>query len=136
MASLTIHRSSFLPSFLFLPKTPAQGLTAQLGASYSQAISASIQTVPVVGAAFSVGCMAMDASNIATTLQKLQKPTAKAVALHDLEVSFSTNVPATIQLEVEALLRAITDLRDRHAEAQRNQEDDLIEQELEELNFM
>jgi hypothetical protein len=106
-----------------------------MGASYSQIISASIQTVPVVGAAFSVGCMALDASNIATTLQKLQKPLAKAVALHDLEVSFSTHIPATIQFEVEALLRAINDLRERQEEFQRNQERDLIEQELQELNF-
>lgn len=114
---------------------PTQGLTAQLGASYSQAISASIQTVPVVGAAFSVGCMAMDASNISSTLQKLQKPLAKALALQEIEVSFSTHIPATIQYEVEALMRAIVDLRERHEEVQRNQENDLIEQELEELNF-
>lgn len=92
--------------------------------------------MPVVGAAFSVGCMAMDASNIASTLQSLQKPTAKATALHELEKSFTTHIPATIHYEVEALMRAINDLRERHEEVRRNQETDLIEQELEELNFM
>eukprot|EP00534_Pseudo-nitzschia_fraudulenta_P007829 CAMPEP_0201147704 /NCGR_PEP_ID=MMETSP0851-20130426/9237_1 /ASSEMBLY_ACC=CAM_ASM_000631 /TAXON_ID=183588 /ORGANISM="Pseudo-nitzschia fraudulenta, Strain WWA7" /LENGTH=585 /DNA_ID=CAMNT_0047423631 /DNA_START=5 /DNA_END=1762 /DNA_ORIENTATION=- len=110
------------------------GLTASMGASYSQMINASIQTVPVVGGAFSLGCMAMDASNIASTLQKLQKPSSKAVALHKVEDSFMLNMPATIQGEVEALLGAINDLKERQQEAQRNQQQDLIEQELEELH--
>ena len=105
-----------------------------MGASYSQMINASIQTVPVVGAAFSVGCMAMDASNIASTLQKLQKPSSKAVALHQVEEAFPLHIPATIQYEVEALLGALNDLKERQQEAQRNQQQDLIEQELEELN--
>ena len=105
-----------------------------MGASYSQVINASIQTVPVVGAAFSVGCMAMDASNIASTLQKLQKPSSKAVALHQVEEAFPLHIPATIQYEVEALLGALNDLKERQQEAQRNQQQDLIEQELEELN--
>ena len=105
-----------------------------MGASYSQMINASIQTVPVVGGAFSLGCMAMDASNIASTLQKLQKPSSKAVALHKVEDSFMLNMPATIQGEVEALLGAINDLKERQQEAQRNQQQDLIEQELEELH--
>eukprot|EP00536_Pseudo-nitzschia_multiseries_P009254 jgi/Psemu1/288335/fgenesh1_pg.253_\ len=110
------------------------GLTASMGASYSQMINASIQTVPVVGGAFSLGCMAMDASNIATILQKLQKPAAKAVALHQVEDSFPIHIPATIKYEVEALLGAINELKERQEEAQRNQQQDLIEQELEELN--
>ena len=105
-----------------------------MGASYSQMISASIQTVPVVGGAFSLGCMAMDASNIASTLQKLQKPSSKAVALRQVEESFPLHLPATIQYEVEALLGAVNDLKERQQEAQRNQQQDLIEQELEELN--
>ena len=113
-----------------------QGLSASFGASYSQMISTSIQTVPVVGAAFSVGCMAMDASNVASTLKKLQKPTAKAVALHEVEKSFSSQIPATIQYEVEALLGAINDLKERQEEVQRNQQQDLIEKELDELNFL
>jgi hypothetical protein len=36
------------------------GVTSSLGASYSQAISSGLQTIPVVGAAFAVGCMAVD----------------------------------------------------------------------------
>lgn len=105
-----------------------------MGASYSQMINASIQTVPVVGGVFSLGCMAMDASNIATTLQKLQKPASKAVALHQVETSFPVHIPATIKYEVEALLGAINELKARQEEAQRNQQQDLIEQELQELN--
>lgn len=110
------------------------GLTASMGASYSQMLNASIQTVPVVGGAFSLGCMAMDASQIASTLNKLQKPAAKAVALHQVEDSFLTQMPATIKYEVEALLGAVNDLKERQQEAQMNQQQDLIEQELEELN--
>jgi len=111
------------------------GLTASMGASYSQMLNASIQTVPVVGGAFSLGCMAMDASNIASTLDKLQKPSTKAVALHKIETSFLTEMPATIKQEVEALLGAVNDLKERQLEAQMNQQQDLIEQELEELNI-
>lgn len=113
-----------------------QGLTAQMGASYSQVISASMQTVPVVGAVFSVGCMAMDASNIASTLNKLSKPADKAMALTQVEDSFSVHIPSTISPEVEALLTAVQDLRELQAETERNQQQDLIEQELEELNLM
>jgi hypothetical protein len=112
------------------------GLTAQMGASYSQVISASIQTVPVVGAAFSVGCMAMDASNIASALNKLSKPSDKAVALSQVEDSFLVHIPSTISPEVEALLSAVQDLRELQAETERTQQQDLIEQELEELNMM
>mmetsp|Transcript_9344 Transcript_9344/g.22952 ORF Transcript_9344/g.22952 Transcript_9344/m.22952 type:complete len:651 (+) Transcript_9344:176-2128(+) len=112
------------------------GLTAQMGASYSQMINASIQTVPVVGGAFSLGCMAMDMSNIASTLNKLQKPSAKAVALHKIEASFFSQIPATIQYEVEALLGAVNTLKERQEEAQTTQQQDLIEQELEELNII
>lgn len=107
-----------------------------MGASYSQFISASMQSVPVVGAAFSVGCMAMDASNIAATLNKLSKPSDKAVALSQVEESFSVHIPSTISLEVSALLNAAQDLRLLQDESQRNQQQDLIEQELEELNFL
>ena len=105
-----------------------------MGASYSQMINASIQTVPVVGGAFSLGCMAMDASNIASTLDKLQKPSQKAVSLHKVEASFLSQIPATIQHEVEALLGAVNTLKERQQEAQMNQQQDLIEQELEELH--
>lgn len=81
-----------------------------------------------------MGCMAMDASNIASTIGKLQKPAAKAVALHQVEGSFLSQIPAEIQYEVEALLGAVNDLKERQEEAQMNQQQDLIEQELEELN--
>mmetsp|Transcript_47635 Transcript_47635/g.53917 ORF Transcript_47635/g.53917 Transcript_47635/m.53917 type:complete len:134 (+) Transcript_47635:160-561(+) len=111
------------------------GLTASMGASYSQMINASIQTIPVVGAAFSVGCMAMDASNIASTLQKLQQPSSKAVALRQVEESFPVHIPATIQYEVEALLGAMHQLKEQQEEAQRTQQQELIEKELEELQI-
>lgn len=113
-----------------------QGLTSALGASYSQLISASMQSVPVVGAAFSVGCMAMDASNIASTINRLSKPSDKAVALYQVKESFSVHIPSTISLEVAALLNAVQDLRLLQEEAQRHQQQDLIEQELQELNFL
>jgi len=106
-----------------------------MGASYSQMINASIQTIPVVGAAFSVGCMAMDASNIASTLQKLQQPSSKAVALRQVEESFPVHIPATIQYEVEALLGAMHQLKEQQEEAQRTQQQELIEKELEELQI-
>jgi hypothetical protein len=92
--------------------------------------------VPVVGAAFSVGCMAMDASNIASALNKLSKPSDKAVALSQVEDSFLVHIPSTISPEVEALLSAVQDLRELQAETERTQQQDLIEQELEELNMM
>lgn len=107
-----------------------------MGASYSQVLTTSMQAVPVVGAAFSVGCMAMDATNIASTLSRMQKPSEKSVALSQIVTSFSIHIPSTIQAEVEGLLAAIMDLRERQEEAQRNQERDLIEQELEELNML
>ncbi len=97
-------------------------------------LNASIQTVPIVGGAFSLGCMAMDASQIASTVSKLQKPAAKAVALHQVENSFLTRIPAAIKYEVEALLGAVNDLKERQEKAQMNQQQNLIEQELEELN--
>ena len=105
-----------------------------MGASYSQMLSTSIQTVPVVGGAFSLGCMAMDASLIANSFNKLQKPSDKAVALHQVEESFLSLIPATIQYEVKALLGAINDLKERQEEAEMTQQQDLIELELEELN--
>ena len=113
-----------------------QGLTASMGASYSQMINASIQTVPVVGGAFSLGCMAMDASNIASTLKKLQTPAAKAVSLHQVEQSFLTQIPTTIQYEVDVLMGAVNDLKERQMEVQTTQQQDLIEKELEELNIL
>jgi hypothetical protein len=107
-----------------------------MGASYSQLITSSMQAVPVVGAAFSVGCMAIDASNIASTINKLSKPSDKAVALSQVKNSFSVYIPSSITLEVTALLNAVNDLRLLQEEAQRNQQQDLIEQELQELNFL
>ena len=106
-----------------------------MGASYSQMLNASIQTVPVVGGAFSLGCMAMDMTHIASTINKLQKPSEKAVALHNIESSFFSQIPVTIQHEVAALLGAINILKERQQEAQRSEQQDLIEQELEELNI-
>ncbi len=102
-----------------------------MGASYSQAISASMQTVPVVGAAFSVGCMAMVASNIASALNKLSKPSDKAVALYHVEQSLSAHLPSTISLEVDNLLNAITDLRELQTEVNRSQPPDSMGPELE-----
>jgi len=110
------------------------GLMSSMGASYSQMLNASIQTVPVVGGAFSLGCMAMDMANISSTLKKLQTPSSKAQALHQVEDSFLSNMPAAIQYEVGALLGAVDDLKERQQEAQMSQQQDLIEQELEELN--
>jgi len=110
------------------------GLTASMGASYSQMINASIQTVPVIGGAFSLGCMAMDASNIASSLKKLQTPSSKAMSLHQVEESFLSTIPDTIKYEVDALLSAVNELKERQQEAQTTQQQDLIEQELEELN--
>jgi hypothetical protein len=123
-------------SYLIFVVLTSQGLTSAMGASYSQVISASMQTVPVVGAVFSAGCMAMDASNIASTLQNLSKPSTKALALLQVEDSFALHIPSTISLEVDALLDAVQDLRIQQDEAQTYQQQDLIDRELEELNHV
>ena len=57
------------------------GVTATMGSAYSQTINASLQTLPVVGAAFSVGCMAMDAVSMSSAFKSLSQPSEKALAL-------------------------------------------------------
>jgi hypothetical protein len=50
------------------------GVTSSMGASYSQAISTGLSTLPVVGAAFSIGCMAVDGKCFFIRLRPLTSP--------------------------------------------------------------
>ena len=115
-----------------------------MGASYSQAINATLQGVPVVGAAFCVGCMAMDAHNIQSSLKQLQQPSQKANALKQVQDSFLAHIPNTIMEEVLILGAAMEDLRSRFAQQRLEQEleerekiikreEELLEQELKAL---
>lgn len=109
------------------------GVTSAMGASYSQAISTGLQGIPVVGAAFSVGCMAMDASTMAASFQLLNTPAKKAVALQGVEHSFPLHVPNSIGDEVDMIRKAVDDLHLRMAKHRRKQERDLIQLELDGL---
>lgn len=109
------------------------GVTSAMGASYSQAINTSLQGIPVVGAAFSVGCMAMDANNMASSFKMLNTPAKKAVALHGVQHSFPLHIPTTIQPEAVVLKKAVDDLQVRMAMYRQEEERLLIEQELEGL---
>lgn len=92
------------------------GVTASMGASYAQVMQTSLQTVPVVGAAFSVTYMAMDAGNIYNHLQQLSTPNSYIVKLKQLELS-QTNFQLphinTIDSEVRLLEEAIKDLNNK-----------------------
>jgi hypothetical protein len=107
------------------------GVTSAMGASYSQAFTTGLQGIPVVGAAFSVGCMAMDAASMQSSLKQLQQPSAKALALKQIEESFPIHIPNTIHDEVGVLLEAVADLHAKIEEQRREQERELIEKELE-----
>jgi hypothetical protein len=107
------------------------GVTSAMGASYSQAFTTGLQGIPVVGAAFSVGCMAMDAASMQSSLKQLQQPSAKALALKQIEESFPIHIPNTIHEEVGVLLEAVADLHAKIEEQRREQERELIEKELE-----
>jgi hypothetical protein len=108
------------------------GVTSAFGASYSQAINTSLQGIPVVGAAFSVGCMAMDAASIQSSLKQLTTPSAKALALKQVEHTFPLLIPnnSSIQLEATIIKQAVIDLNARLEQQRREQERELIEQEL------
>jgi hypothetical protein len=106
-------------------------ISSAMGANYSQVFNTSMQGIPVVGAAFAVGCMAMDASNMQSALRQLQTPSDKAIALRQVELSFPIHIPNWIQDEVQALVDAVHDLRTKQAEQRQEQERELIEQELE-----
>jgi hypothetical protein len=106
-------------------------ISSAMGASYSQAINTSMLGIPVVGAAFAVGCMAMDAQSMNLALRRLQTPSDKAIALRQVELSFPIHIPNWIQAEVQALVDAVHDLRTKQAEQRQIQESELIEQELE-----
>ena len=109
------------------------GVTSAMGASYSQAINTSLQGIPVVGAAFSVGCMAMDANNMASSFKLLNTPAKKAVALQGVEQSFAKHVVTTIAPQVAMIVQATDDLRQRLAEQQLAEERARIDQELQGL---
>ena len=106
-------------------------VTSAMGASYSQALNTSLQGIPVVGAAFSVGCMAMDARSITSALKALKSPSDKSHALHQVALSFPIHIPKWIQSEVQALLGAVCDLRKKQEEQRQEQEKEIIQLELE-----
>lgn len=108
-------------------------VTSAFGASYSQAINTSLQGIPVVGAAFAVGCMAMDANNMASSFTMLNTPAKKAVALQGVEQSFVRNVVTTISPSVDMIIQGVDDLHERMAEQRQEEERRLIEEELQGL---
>lgn len=110
------------------------GVTSAMGASYSQAINTSLQAVPVVGAAFSVGCMAMDANNMAASFKQLNTPAKKAVALSEVGRSVPTHLLATISPEILAIQRAVDELQLKIASARREEERAAIQKELDGLD--
>ena len=110
--------------------------------AYTQVINTSLQMTPVVGAALSVGFMAMDAANITSTLKQLQQPNAKSLAVKSVQESFPIHIPTFIDDEIGMLLGAVDDVRAKQAEATRieelqqaakeqDEEFELIEKELE-----
>jgi len=89
------------------------GVTASMGAGFTQAINSGLQTVPVVGAAFAVTYMAMDAGNIYNHLQQLSTPNSYIVRLKQLQNAQSHGgLPhiSTVETEVGMLSSAIRDL--------------------------
>jgi hypothetical protein len=90
--------------------------------AYTQVMNASLQMTPVVGAALSVGFMAMDAANITATLKQLQQPNAKSLAVKSVQESFPIHIPTFIDDEVGMLLGAVDDIRKKQAEARRTEE--------------
>ena len=98
------------------------GVTSQLGASYSQVVTTGLQGVPIVGAAFAVGCMAMDAHSITAAFKSLTSPSDKEIALKQVEQSFPIQIPSWIEEDVSILIAAIRDLRERQEEQRRQQE--------------
>lgn len=106
------------------------GVTSAMGASYSQAINSSLQGIPVVGAAFSVGCMAMDANNMAASVKLLTTPAQKAIALQGVEQSFMRHIPNSIVSTVAAIMKAVDGLHLQMAEQRQEDERALIEAEL------
>lgn len=136
------------------------GVTSSLGASYSQAINTSLQGIPVVGAAFAIGCMAMDgkswcclvicvcfvlgatnpltmrppiANNMASSFKQLNTPAKKAIALQGVEQSFSKHVVNTIRPTADMIIQGVDDLQERMNERRRMEEAALIEEELQGL---
>jgi hypothetical protein len=109
------------------------GVTSAMGASYSQAINTTMQGIPVVGAAFAVGCMAMDANNMASSFKMLNTPAKKEIALHGVSQSFIRHVLTTISPNVDMILEGVDDLQRRIHLVQEEEERRLIEEELEGL---
>jgi hypothetical protein len=90
--------------------------------AYTQVMNASLQMTPVVGAALSVGFMAMDAANITSTLKQLQQPNAKSLAVKSVQESFPIHIPTFIDDEIGMLLGAVDDIRAKQNEATRIEE--------------
>jgi hypothetical protein len=121
------------------------GVTSAMGAGYAQVLNSSLQTVPVVGAAFSVTYMAMDAGNIYQQLQELSTPNSYIIKLNQLQNSQSHGgLPhiSTLESEVGMLCNSIRDLNVRleqlreeqeqegSAQKQKGSEEDTQDQEL------
>jgi len=82
------------------------------GAQYlNGTLSSSLQMTPVVGTAISAGTMALSAHSIKSTLRDMKKPNVMAAVLRQVERSFATNVPASIDRDVELLLDVVDDIR-------------------------
>lgn len=111
------------------------GVTSAMGAGYAQVLNSSLQTLPVVGAAFSVTYMAMDAGNIYQHLQELSTPNSYIVKLKQLQASqIHGGLPhiSTLEDEVGLLCNAIGDLKIRLDQLRTEQENECSTQMKEE----
>lgn len=110
------------------------GLTASMGAGYAQAISSGLQTIPVLGAAFSVTYMAMDAGNIYSHLQQLSTPNSYIFRLKQLQnAQTHGGLPhiSTVETEADMLSNAIRDINSRIKQLREEQDAMPLEQECE-----
>ena len=116
-ASLEIWNTLAVGSFTTTRQAMTMtGATAAMGASYSQAVTTTLQGIPVVGGIFSVGCMAMDAANIQAALKQLQTPSQKGEALLQIQNVFckpnwqSAKLPNNIEEHVGLIQHAMDQL--------------------------
>ena len=78
--------------------------------AYSSLLRTTITVTPVFGAALSLGIMACDAQNVYATIRKLQKPSDMALALVQIQKSFSTCIPTSVEADVLLILQVIREL--------------------------
>jgi hypothetical protein len=78
--------------------------------TYSSLLQTSLAVTPVVGAALSLGIMACDAHNIQATIRNLQKPSDMALALMQIQKTFTVLIPTSVEDEALLLLQVVREL--------------------------